>query len=267
MTSASLRLAALGLLATLATPAYADVPTHVDGPVFAALCASVGKAADCPTCKCEAMTSTSSIGVTAEATDMLDGIVVEVRGDSSDGTKNVREVHLFLGDAKALVDGGIVAKLTAPKSEVRNGDWNVKSSQQVYDMCPGACDWDAVLHVHLFEVEQTWTEGPAADPGIEYTMRSLYTCFEHDKKPTCWSIELGMTTNEVTVTDGKLKRGKKSTRQRTWKIGGKSGTELVLGAYSGNGVKDFGDRSGRETGKKTMHFAEIKTWADANLIK
>ena len=267
MTTATLRLAALGLLATLATPAYADVPTHVDGPVFAALCASVGKAADCPTCKCEAMTSTPSMGVTGEATEMLDGIVVEVRGDSSDGTKSVREVHVFLGDAKSLVDGGIIANLTAPKNEVRNSDWKVKATKQVYDMCPGACDWDAVGHVHLFEVQQTWTEGPAADPGIEYDARALYACMEHDKKPTCWTIELGMTTNEVTLVDGKLERGKKSSRTRTWKLGGKMGWQLVLGAYTGNGVRDFANRSGREVGKKTLHFAELKTWADANLIK
>lgn len=254
---------------TLAPRARADVPVLVDGPTFAALCAEVGKAADCPTCRCEAITSTPAIGVTGEATDILHGILVEVRGPTSDGSKNVHEVHVFLGDDTRLVDGGVAVQRSGPAGAAASGDWEVRASKQVYDMCPGACDWDAVGQVHLFEIRESWREGPLSeDPTLDYTATSLIACFEHDKKPGCWSLELGMETVELTARPGsdKPKRGAKQARQRSWKVGGESGWELVLGKYTGNAVRTFAERSGREVGKKTMHFAELTSWADAVAI-
>lgn len=254
---------------SLSPRARADVPVLVDGPAFAALCADVGKAADCPTCRCEAITSTPSIGVTAEATDILHGILVEVRGTTSDGSKSVREVHVFLGDEARLVDGGVVVQRSGPVGVEPSGDWEVRASRQVYDMCPGACDWDAVGQVHLFELRENWREGPLSEePTLEYTATTLIACFERDKKPGCWSVELGMETVELTAAPGtgKVKSGQKATRQRTWKTGGKSGWQLVLGKYTGSSVRTFAERSGREVGAKTLHFADLPGWADAAAI-
>ncbi len=267
----SLRVAALAL-ATLTLgglPARADVPVFVDGPIFAALCTSMGEAAQCPSCKCEALTSTPSIGVTSEASSILHGLLVEVRGVSADGTKDVHEVHVVLGDDKKLIDGGVVVRRTAPRGEVRAGSWEYRQTRQVYDMCPGACDWDAVGQVHLFELYESWSDGPlSTDPTLQYEASTLVACFEKDRKPGCWQIELAMKTREATLLPDRVKPklGKQDTRQRSWKIGGRSGTELVLGAYTGSSVRTFHERSGREVKKKTLHFAELTSWDDASAL-
>lgn len=247
-------------IAVASGAARADVPAFVDGPVFAKLCKSVGQSLECPSCKCEAVTSTPSIGVTKEASSILHGILVQVTGKTADGTRAISEVRVFLGDETALVDGGVVVNHSRSDGEHKEGEWSVVKSQQTYDMCPGACDWDAVGQVHLFEIRDAWREGLSSlDDVLEHDMRTLYVCFEHDKKPGCHSLELGMETREVTgrLSAKKPKLGKKSARSRTWKVGGRSGFELVLSKYSGNSAKEYHERSGREIKAMSLHFAEL----------
>ncbi|MCA9515398.1 MAG: hypothetical protein KC635_10675 [Myxococcales bacterium] len=256
--------AALLALLALAPAARADVPAWTDGPVFAATCKTAAAAAGCPSCRCEAVTSTSSIGVTSDATDIRDAVVVELRGEAAG--KPFRQVHVFLGDDKQAVDGGVLATFGNLPGPHHGEGYELVSTKQVMDMCPGACDWDAVGLVHLFEVRETSREGDGSEATVpETTVTSLIACMEHDKRPGCWYLGLGVSTQDVTkpAGGGKEKRGKKRSWARTWKIGGKSGAELVLGKVTGNAARDLIERSGLETGKKTLHLGEIPTWSDA----
>ncbi len=248
------------------TPARADVPAFVDGPVFANACAEITKGLDCADCRCEAVTSTPSIGVTKEATDILHGILVEVRGQSRDGKTKIHEVRVLLGDETKLVDGGVVVNQSVSQGELKEGSWELVKAKQVYVMCPGDCDWNAVGMVHLFETRHIWREGSTSlDDVLEYDKSYLTACMLDDKTPRCVYLELSMESYEVTgrLTGKKPKVGKKSTLKRTWKVGGKSNYELVLGKFSGTSLKEFSERSGREHKAKTMHFAELLTWPDA----
>jgi hypothetical protein len=267
LAAAQLALASVASLwVASSTPARADVPAFVDGPVFARACAEISKGLDCADCRCEAVTSTPSIGVTSETTDILHGILVEVRGQSRDGKTKIHEVRVLLGDETKLVDGGSVVNQNVSQGEFKEGSWEVVKAKQVYDMCPGDCGWNAVGMVHLFETRHIWREGfESLDNVREYDKSYLTACMLDDKTPRCVYLELAMVSYDVTgrLTAKKPKVGKKTKLTRTWKVGGKSGYELVLGKYSGNGLKEFSERSGFEYKAKTMHFADLLTWPDA----
>lgn len=257
---------AAALWVVASTPARADVPAFVDGPVMVKACAEIATSLDCADCRCDAVSSTPSIGVTGETSDMVNGILVEVRGQSRDGKTRIHQVRVLLGDETKLVDGGVVVNRDVSEGQFKEGTWELVAAKQVYVMCPGACDWNAVGMVHLFEIRETWREGLVSlDDVRDYDMRTLTACMQDDKTPRCVYVELAMESREVTgrLTAKKPKLGKKTTLARTWKVGGKSGYELVLGKYSGNGLKDFSERSGREYKAKTMHFADLLTWPDA----
>lgn len=236
-------LLAAGAVLSAALPARADVPAWVDGPVFKQQCADLRATLGCPACRCEAVTQTPPGSFEITATDYLAGLLVELEGEAASG-QPVHQVRAILGHDKQLYDGGAILDLTRLAGPSARAQWHIERSKQLYDMCPGACEHDAVGAIHAFELEvSVVTAKPGhLDTVLEHRARRLTACFERDKAPVCVTLPLGAVDTEVVTPRaqakgkagaGKERRSRKGDWSRTWDMGGKAGMQLIVSVPKG----------------------------------
>ena len=234
-----LRTMTLTVLLLAAPAAMADVPAFLDGAVMDRLCAQLRATDACPECKCDAITQSNPTPQwTENATSIPTGVLVLVSGATAAGA-HVKKLHAILGTERKLVDGGVVADLSVNAGVDAKADFQVPMSQRHYDMCSDACRHTAVGAIHLFEVEVSRDERTALEKEEERhhsRTRMLVSCFEENKVPVCYGTTIGFQQRRVFP---KRRQKAKPMRgwSRSWKVGGKLGTQLVVGPLRGAGAR------------------------------
>lgn len=261
------------VFSSLAPVARADVPAWVDEPAFEKHCEQIRAAVGCPDCQCSAITQSNPTVDAAAVSDIPSAVLAELTGTSPDGAMTIHVLRAVLGSAERLFDGGTVLDLTTGFADPRTSRFEVVGSEQVMDMCPGACPHEPVGLVHAFELESVWVSGidVTPDKGVETTTRQLALCFAPGEgaAPGCWLLPLGERTEEVKYDlsgEGKEKRGKKKGWSRTWKLSPGGEVQLSLGPVKGSAPSEIKQGPVGKAPKKD-HLKPLTVRADVTAAK